>query len=409
MDFKNVTMASDIYPPLYYNRKSKPQRVCSFASKYNKGKKRTVLKSCLSLFESNGNFSIKTSLKKTERRNMAEKDKAAVKKPVKKKPIIQWQLPMKRVLYGLAPLALAAVYFFGIRAFFIIAVSNLAAFYTEYLFVKKENKPVTSAVFVTGTILALSLPPTLPFWMAAAGAVFAVVFGKMVFGGFGRNVFNPAMVGRAFLYISFAIYMTAKWATPYAGFPGGIAHWGINAATGATPLGILAEGGRVPLVSLVLGAIPGCLGETSKLLIIAGGIYIVWKKAASYRIVVPGIIGMFVMQTILWKAGAPESAPPVQALFSGGFLFGIFFVATDPISAPSTDKGRWIFGAFVGIMTVLIRVYSGWAEGLMFAVLLGNMFNPIMDYAVKEYEKKQKEKAEKAKEDGNAKTKAVKA
>ncbi len=308
----------------------------------------------------------------------------------KKKPLIQWQLPMQRVLYALAPLAVASIYFFGWRALVMILMINGFSFLSEYLFVRQENKPVTSAVFVTGTILALSLPPTLPLWMGAVGAVFAVTFGKMVFGGFGRNVFNPAMVGRAFLYISFAVYMTGIWASPHQGFPGGFGRFGYDALSGPTPVAELARGGSVSLLSLALGNIPGSLGETSKILILLGGIYIIWTKAANYRIVVSGIAGMLLMQTILWKAGVVGAGDPVHSLIAGGFLFGIFFVATDPVSAPSTDEGRWIFGGFVGIMTVLIRIFSGWAEGLMFAVLLGNMFNPIMDYTIKEIQKSRK-------------------
>ena len=310
----------------------------------------------------------------------------------KKKPLIQWQLPMQRVLYALAPLMVAAVYFFGWRALIQILVVNGSAFLAEYLFVRGEGKPVTSAVFVTGTILALSLPPTLPLWMGAVGAAFAITFGKMVFGGFGRNVFNPAMVGRAFLYISFAIFMTGSWAAPYTGFPGGLGHFGFEALSGATPMHQLSQGGSVSLLSLITGAIPGSMGETCKILVIIGGIYILWQKAASYRIVVPGIVGMLLMQTVLWKAGVFGATDPIHALFAGGFLFGIFFVATDPVSAASTNEGRWIFGGFVGVMTVLIRIYSGWAEGLMFAVLIGNMFNPIMDYTIKEIQKNQKKR-----------------
>ncbi|MFP4497470.1 MAG: RnfABCDGE type electron transport complex subunit D [Vulcanimicrobiota bacterium] len=317
--------------------------------------------------------------------------------PQTKKKLILWQLPMQRVLYALAPLAIASVYLFGWRGLLVILTANVAGFATEWLFLKNEKQPVSSAVFVTNSILALSIPVTLPLWMVALGAVFAVTFGKMVFGGFGRNIFNPAMVGRAFLYVSFGRHMTNMWVEPYSGFPAGFAHlWRGNtpdALTGATPLKILAEGGNVPLMDLILGAIPGSLGETSAVLIILGGLFIIWKKAANYRIVVGGLVGMLITQALLWHFKVPNAITPWEALFAGGFLFGVFFVATDPVSAATTDPGRWIFGAFVGIMTVLIRVYSSWAEGLMFAVLLGNMFNPIMDHVIKEQQKKKKAEA----------------
>ena len=160
----------------------------------------------------------------------------AAEKRQKKPALIKWQLPMKRVLYALAPIAAASVYFFGWRSVVLLAVANVAAFFTEYLFLRPYKEPVTSAVFVTGSLFALSLPPTLPIWMAVIGVVFGVAFGKMVFGGFGRNVFNPALVGRAFLYVTFPTYMNAVWAENAQGFPGGLALYATDAVTAATPL-----------------------------------------------------------------------------------------------------------------------------------------------------------------------------
>ena len=151
------------------------------------------------------------------------------------KPVVAWQPPMRRVLYALVPVVVASVWFFGWRALVVVAAVNLAAFLTEFVFTRYTKAEVTSAVFVTGTLLALSLPPTIPIWIAVVGAVFGVFFGKMVFGGFGRNVFNPALVGRVFIYVSFAVPMNARWAEP------------ITAATGplVVPLGrrgVLAAG-----------------------------------------------------------------------------------------------------------------------------------------------------------------------
>jgi len=315
---------------------------------------------------------------------MAEKGK-------KKKRLISWQLPMIRVLYALIPITLASIYFFGWRSLLVLIVTNAVGFITEYLFVRKYNEPVTSAVFVSGSLLALSLPPTIPFWMAAVGIIFGITFGKMVFGGFGRNIFNPALTGRAFLYVSFGMQMTNKWVNPVRGALGGFLHYqSLDAVTTATPLALLKKGQAIPVLSAFLGNIPGSLGETCALLAILGGLYLIWRKAANYKIVVPGIVGMLAMQTILWLSKVPGAGNPIAAMVCGGFMFGIFFFATDPISATKTSPGQWIYGTFIGIVSVVIRVYTAWPEGIMFAILLANMFGPITDFYVTEYKKKRK-------------------
>lgn len=299
----------------------------------------------------------------------------------KKIPLVKWQLPNQRVLYALTPLVLVSIWLFGWRSLLLLAVVTAAAYVTELVFVRAYyREPVTSAVFVTAFLFSLSLPPTVPIWIALVGIVFGVAIGKMAFGGFGRNVFNPALTGRAFIYISFGTYMTASWVGPFSGFPGGFAGFLPDATTAATPL----AGGAATLLARLFGTISGSLGETSAILIILGGIYIIWKKAANYRIAVSGVIGFLVFQTVLWAAGASDALDPLAAITSGSFLYGIFYMATDPVSAPKTDTVRWIYGAFVGVLTVLIRTFSIWHEGVMFAILLGNMFNPILDYYVKQ-------------------------
>lgn len=311
--------------------------------------------------------------------------------PKKKKPLIMWQPPMINVLYALIPIMICSVYLFGWRSLAMLVLLNAVGFGVEYLFVRNDTKQVTSAVFVTSSLLTLSLPPTLPFWMGVVGVIFAVTFGKMVFGGFGKNVFNPALTGRAFLYVSFGMFMTNKWLGPVKGMLGGFLSWtSVDAISEATPVDILKDGGTINTLQAFLGRIPGSLGETSALLIILGGAYLIWKKVANYRIVVSGIIGMLAMQSIFWLQKVPSAGNPIEALVSGGFLFGIFFFATDPISASQTDTGRWFYGAFIGVVTVIIRVFSAWPEGTMFAILLGNMFAPITDYYVKEFQANQK-------------------
>jgi len=308
--------------------------------------------------------------------------------PVKKKKLIMWQLPMKRVLYALAPLVLASVYFFGWYSALLLVVVNLAGFLAEYLFLRQYKEPVSSAVFVSATIFGLTLPPAIPLWIAVVGIVFGIIFGKMVFGGFGRNVFNPAMVGRAFIYVSFAGFLTSGWMAPVKGVFGGLTQYSADIISKATPMVTMAKGGDVPLLNMLLGNTSGSIGETSAVLILLCGIYLLWKKVANYRIVLSCTLGMAAMQAALWLGGVAGAVDPLRAIVSGGFMFGVFFVATDPISASRTDSGRWIYGALIGIVTVLIRQFAAWPEGFMFAILLANMFVPIVDYGIKELQKK---------------------
>ena len=208
-----------------------------------------------------------------------------------------------------------------------------------------------------------------------------MAIGKMAFGGFGRNIFNPALTGRAFIYISFGAFMTASWLEPFGGFPGGFFALASDAVTKATPLGTGADS----YISLLLGNISGSLGETSAILIIIGGMYLILKKTASYRIVLSGFIGMLIIQTALWIFRVNGALDPIRALLSGGFMLGIFFMATDPVSAAQTNEGRLIYGGLVGAISAIIRIFSIWSEGVMFAILLGNMFNPIIDYYIKQW------------------------
>ncbi len=325
--------------------------------------------------------------------------------PAKKKnKFINWQLPMKRVLYALIPIAISSIYFFGWRSLLMLLVANSAGFISESVFTRKEGQPVTSAVFVTSTLFALSLPPMLPLWMVVVGVVFGVVFGKMVFGGFGKNIFNPALTGRAFIYISFGDYMTARcWTHPIDGILGGLtayANSATDAITQATPsawlkpLNLAAETMdpmRFSWPKLFLGNTAGVIGGTSAVLVILGGLYLIRKKAANYRQVVSTLVAFVAMQGILYLTGVTSASNPLSALFSGSLLFGAFFYATDPVSAPKTNEGRWLYGATIGILSSLIQVFTVWPAGTMFAILLANMFTPITDYAIKSIKQKAKQ------------------
>lgn len=308
---------------------------------------------------------------------------------VRKKPLIKWQKPNVGVLYSLIPAAIASIYFFGWRSLLLLGAVNIAGFLTEYIFLKIYYKePVTSAVFVSSCLFTLSLPPTLPIWMAVVGIVFGIAIGKMAFGGFGRNIFNPALTGRAFIYVSFGAPMTATWVGYVGGIAGGFTTYASDAVTKATPMMDMVKGIDVSKLSMLFGNEAGCLGETSALLILLGGIFILVKKYASYRIVFSGFIGMLVLQTAFWIFGIKTAIDPLSAVLGGGWMLGILFMATDPVSASQTNPGRWIYGALIGASTSLIRVFSIWPGGVMFSVLLGNMFAPIIDYYIKQSKKK---------------------
>lgn len=307
--------------------------------------------------------------------------------------LINWQKLMIKVLAAVLPLIAFAVYLFGLRVLVVLAVCNLTAFAAEFAFTRREGKPASSAAFVTATLFAMSLPPPIPLWMAAVGTAFGIIFGKMVFGGFGRNIFNPALTGRAFIYVSFGGFMTAQWQEPFTGFPGGLTRYtmdAMDALTGATPGMLMKTGADFAPLKLFLGTTSGTIGGTSALLAIAGGLYLVFSKTANYRIPLAGIIAYTATQFILWKTGSAEALDPLHSIMAGSFLAGIFFYATDPVSASQTDEGRWLYGAFIGAMSSIITAFSAWPAGTMFSVLLANMFAPICDYMIRELKAERK-------------------
>jgi len=260
---------------------------------------------------------------------------------------------------------------------------------TEAIFTFNQGKPVTSAVMVTCLVFSLSLPPTIPFWMAIIGIVVGVSIGKMAFGGFGQNVFNPAMVGRCFIYITFPIHMTNRWVEPLWGDVAGFSHWSspVDALTQATPLMKLEKGIVLPLNELFFGNTAGSLGETSAFLILLGGAYIVYKKAAPWRIALSCLIGGILLSIVLHGIGDTAIPSPLSTLLSGAFLFGSAFVATEPITGAKTRPGQWLYGFMIGGLTVVLRKFSNFSEGIMFSVLLMNAFVPIIDRTIRQIQK----------------------
>ena len=302
---------------------------------------------------------------------------------------------MQRVCYALIPLVLASIYLFGWRSLAVAVIVLVFGTLTEAAFTYPQKKPVTSAVLVTGLIFTLSLPPTIPFWMAIVGIIVGVAIGKMMFGGFGQNVFNPAMVGRCFIYITFPLHMTNRWTEPIWGGWGGFAHWSapLDTVSGATPLEVLRQGGIVDWKDLILGHTSGSMGETSVILILVGGFFIIAKKAASWRLVLASLMGGIFASGVFQLAGFPNIPSPLETLLAGSFLFGSFFVVTEPVSGAKTRPGQWIYGGMIGALIVVLRGFSNFSEGVMFSVLLFNAFVPTLDQTVQRFKLKRKAKA----------------
>jgi Na+-transporting NADH:ubiquinone oxidoreductase subunit B len=297
---------------------------------------------------------------------------------------------MRRVLYSLIPIVIASIFFFGWRTIALLIVVIITGIATEYFFANKRKQPVSEAVIVSCVLYTLTLPPTLPFWIAIVGIVFGITFGKELFGGFGKNIFNPALVGRSFIYISFANPMTINWTTPITNI-GGFTQWiiGVDSITSSTPMiNFQANGILTPYIEMVIGNIGGSIGETSAILIILAAIYLIKTKTASWQIMTGVLIGFLSLSTLLYALGIPQVPPPIWGLLSGGVLFGTVYMATDPISAPTTKEGKWIYGILIGIIIVVIRGYSLFSGGVMFAILIGNTFAPLIDTTIVEYKKR---------------------
>ncbi|MEW6523610.1 MAG: RnfABCDGE type electron transport complex subunit D [Bacillota bacterium] len=289
---------------------------------------------------------------------------------------------MMLVVSALMPVTFAAIYFFGWRALAMILVSYAAGGLTEGLFAAVRNKPVhPEGLLVTGLIFALILPPGLPLWVVAVGSAFGVGFGKEVFGGTGRNIFNPALVGRIFLSAAFPALMGGKWQPPITGGLGGFLRYQPDAITGATPLSAFRAAGLVAhsYVDLLLGTVPGSMGETFRLGIIVAGLFLVVARVSNWRVPAAFLGSVAVFSAIGHFFMPRQVAPPLFQLLAGGVLFGAFFMATDPVTSPFTRPGKWVFGVALGLLTVLIRGFSTSIEGVAFAIILMNAITPLID------------------------------
>ncbi len=293
---------------------------------------------------------------------------------------------MSLVIIAILPSFIAAVYFFGWRILLTLLVSYAAGGIVEVLFAVIRKEEINEGFLVTGFIFPLILPPGLPLWLVAVGVIFGVLVGKEVFGGTGRNIFNPALVGRIFLALGYPSAMTGAWIDPAMG------KWGQllspihltmpEAVTSATPL-VLAKGGTLlPPLDLFLGRVTGSAGETSVLAILLGGIFLIIVGVASWRTIVAILLSFAGLNALLHGIMPAAVSPVWFNLSAGGILFGAFFMATDPVSSPITQSGKWAYGILIGAITILIRSFSGFVEGAMFAILLGNICAPLIDEVV---------------------------
>ncbi len=293
---------------------------------------------------------------------------------------------MSMVIIALLPCLIASFYFFGLRLLAMIVVSYAAGGTVEVIFAIVRKEDINEGFLVTGMLFPLILPPTLPLWMVGVGVAFGVFVGKELFGGTGRNIFNPALVGRCFLALAYPAAMSNNWIKPGAGLTGRLFQYigasNLDAISAATPLVLAKQGKLIELSDMFLGHISGSVGETSAIAIIAGGVFLLFTRVANWRTVV-SILGSSALLAGLLHYAQPEKFGPVLwHLCAGGLLFGAFFMATDPVTSPTTNSAKWAYGITIGGMTVLIRNFTGYVEGVTFAILLGNIVAPILDEIV---------------------------
>jgi electron transport complex protein RnfD len=276
------------------------------------------------------------------------------------------------VVLALVPCVISAVVYFGFFQLLVIATAVAFAAGTEASIQYLMKKPVTvldGSAVITGLLLGLIVPPNFSLVFTALGAVFAIAIGKMVFGGLGYNIFNPALVGRAFLQAAFPVAITT-WTIP---------HFAVDAVSKATPLAALKFDRVVTdTAPFVLGNVGGSLGETSAVAILIGGVFLLVTGVANWRIPASMIVGIIVFGGAVWLID-PAAPSPVFHVFAGGFLFSAMFMATDMVTSPVTGRGMWIYGICISLIIVLIRVYGGLPEGVMYSILFMNAFVPLIN------------------------------
>lgn len=307
---------------------------------------------------------------------------------------------MRNVVYSLLPLCAWSVYTFGISAMALIIFTTASCLLTETLFCKLANKTNTIGDFsaiITGILLALTLPPGFPLWMAAVAGFIAIGMGKTLFGGLGYNILNPALVGRAFVQAAFPVAITtwtpafasnrfvefipSTWAFPFT-IPVSTTEWSqqvVDGFSGATPLALQKfEQTTTDTMQLLIGTTSGSIGETSTVLILICGGYLVLRQMMDWRIPAAIILSTYIFAGLFHLFDTELYPDPVFHLLSGGLMLGAVFMATDMVASPTTPLGVWIYGAIIGFLTVIIRLFGGLPEGIMYAILLGNAASPLI-------------------------------
>lgn len=272
---------------------------------------------------------------------------------------------MAAVIVALLPAAGFGIYNFGLRALLVILVTIASTVLTEFLFglYKKKLTVIDLSAVVTGLLLALNLPVNIPLWMAVLGGVFAILVVKMLFGGLGQNFMNPALAARCFLLISFPLQMT---------------DFACDAYSGATPLAIIKAGGGVDVTDMILGNTAGTIGETSMIALVAGACFLLLTGVIDLRIPGSYIVTFIVFIVLFGGRGFDPSYISAQ-LAGGGLMLGAFFMATDYVTRPITIKGQYLFGVFLGLMTGIFRLFGPSAEGVSYAIILGNLLVPLIE------------------------------
>ncbi|MDX8339136.1 RnfABCDGE type electron transport complex subunit D [Draconibacterium sp. IB214405] len=296
---------------------------------------------------------------------------------------------MLRVVYAMIPAMAWGIFMFGLDAVRVGLISIISCLAVEYLiqkYVMKVKPSLTDgSALITGILLAFNVPASIPWWIIIIGAIAAMGVGKLSFGGLGSNVFNPALVGRVFLLISFPVQMTSWPSTRMMD---------VDAVSAATPLAVIKEGikngipvsqlkGLPDLSDMAIGFNHGSLGEISAILLILGGLYMLWKKVITWQTPVSIILTVLVVSGIFWMVNPEIYVNPVYHIFTGGLMLGAIFMATDMVTSPMTGKGQLIYGVGIGLITISIRMFGAYPEGISFAILIMNAFVPLINMYVK--------------------------
>ena len=292
---------------------------------------------------------------------------------VSSSPHVRCGVSTKNLMYDVAiamlPATIWGVMQFGIRSLIVVVATVLSCVLSEYIFETLMHKPVTisdGSALVTGMILGLNMPPAIPIWMPILGGIFAIIVVKQLYGGLGQNWMNPALAARCFLLISFAGHMN-NFSSAKLGF---------DSVSGATPLASMRAGGSVDLAAMVVGRIPGTIGEVSVIALLIGGIYLIVKKVISWKIPVTYIATLAVFVFIF---GGFDANYVLAQVCGGGLIFGAFFMATDYVTSPITPMGQIVFGIMLGLLTGIFRLWGASPEGVSYAIILCNLFVPMIE------------------------------